>query len=354
MALKAPWIAFLLIATSGPCLLAADPATSPAIARINGLSITLEQLQRPLIESYGLNLLLELAQLELARQTAAQSHAAVSPQDIAAERDETIDKMFKQSNAPIQEKLDQAIEQNRPADAERIRAQMKDDNERAFRQFLADQHKSEAEFNLVIETNALLRKIAEPMLAGKINDQNLQEAFAALYGESVECRHIQCGNLQEVQEARRRLAAGESFDQVARAISRNEATRASGGKLPPFTRQMTNIPQAFKDAAFALKVGEVSDIVQAEGAFHLILLEKRNAPKVVKFEDVKESIRKDLHDRALEALVKQLRGQLAQQLMTAMVIEDPVLKQQFEAKIKKREGEIRDPEQIRKEMEKGR
>src|SRR6185503_18107740 len=123
-------------------------------------------------------------------------------------------------------------------EADRLRKQMQDDNERAFQQFLDNQHKSEAEFNIVIETNAILRKIAEPMLKDKITDDNLREAFGALYGETAECRHIQCATLQEIQQARQRLNSGESFEKVAREMSRNEATRATGGKLPPFSRQM--------------------------------------------------------------------------------------------------------------------
>ena len=51
----------------------------------------------------------------------------------------------------------------------------------------------------------------------------------------------------------------------------------------------TNVPQVFKDTAFALKNGEVSDPVQADNAYHIIKVENRIAPKVVKFEDVKET-----------------------------------------------------------------
>ena len=58
-----------------------------------------------------------------------------------------------------------------------------------------------------------------------------------------------------------------------------------------------------EDVLEALQPGEVSDPVQAEGAYHLIKLEKRIAPKAVKFEDVKESIRKDLTERVVQAVM---------------------------------------------------
>jgi len=333
-------------------VLAADvPTTEPVVARVNGAPITMSQLDKPLIEGYGLNMLLALVRLELARQGAEKQHVTVSPADVQLERAHTIENMFKESNAALQEKIDKAVEAKNTAEAERLRKQMHDDNERGFQQFLDNQHKSEAEFNILIETNAILRKIAEPMLKDKITDENLKEAFGALYGETAECRHIQCATLQEIQQAKQRLKDGESFEKVAREMSRNEATRAMGGKLPPFSRQMQGLPQAFKDAAFALKPGEVSDIVQAEGAFHLILLEKKNPPKVVKFEDVKESLRTELYDRAVAATMKQLRDQIDNQTLKTLVVEEPVLKAQLEKRLQQRNNEIKDRDEIRKQLD---
>ena len=44
-----------------------------------------------------------------------------------------------------------------------------------------------------------------------------------------------------------------------------------------------NVPAKFKEVAFALKNGEVSDPVEAENAFHLIKVENRIPPKAVQF-----------------------------------------------------------------------
>jgi foldase protein PrsA len=236
---------------------------------------------------------------------------------------------------------------------ERLKQELKSDNEKGFRLFLDNQKKSEAEFNLVIETNTYLRKIAEPMLAGKITEENLKEAFATLYGETVEVRHIQCSTLQEIQNAKKHLSDGDSFDRVARELSRNENTRLTGGKIPPFSREFVGFPQAFRDAAFALQPGQVSEIVQAEGSYHLIMLEKRNLPKVVKFEDVKDSIRKELYDRATQVTITQLRQQIQADALKVMQIEEPTLKKQLEERLK-RNTEIKDQQEIRRQMEKER
>jgi foldase protein PrsA len=324
----------------------------PVVAQVNGVGVTLEQLQRPLVEGYGLAILLNLVQLEIAKENAVKAGVKVTPDDIARERDLTIERTFKESNEKLVDKMNDARAKGDNAKADEIAAQIKKDNAQAFDQLLQNQRLTRPEFEIVTETNAYLRKIAEPMLAGKISDENLQEAFRSLYGETVKCRHIQCANLKEVQEAKQRLEAGEAFAKVAQELSRNPGTKSLGGELPPFSLNTQGLPQSFKDAAFALKKpGEISDPVQAEGGFHLILLEKRIAPKAVKFEDVKESLRQDLFDRAVDATVKTLRQQLGNQAVKDLVINDPVLKAQWQAKMEKRDSTIKDREQIRKQMQ---
>lgn len=321
---------------------AADPApTAPAavasgasfddtvVARVGDRIVTMSELNGPLVDAYGLNVLLNLVQLELAQKQAEETKVSVTDADVAAERDFTLKKMF--------------------ADAEKA------DYDKLFEQFLTQQRITRPEFDIVMRINANLRKVAEPMLAGKITDDGLQEAFRALYGEKVKVRHIQAANLQEIQEARARLEK-EPFEKVARELSRNARTKAAGGDLPEFSRAMVGLPEAFKDAAFALKEGAVSDPIMADGAYHLIKLEKRIAPTAVKFEDVKESIRADLHERAIQATIRELRNQIGAAALKEMKIEIPELQRQFEARREqsKQEGSLTEESDIRKQFERER
>ncbi len=114
-------------------------------------------------------------------------------------------------------------------------------------------------------------------------------------------------------------------------MSRNTATAPLGGLMPPFSRY-ADYPQVFKDVAFSLKVGEVSDTVQTGGIYHLIKLEKRNEPKAVKFDDVKDSLRADLADRLTQSQMKNLRQQLVDRIAATLVVDDPALAKQYEAK----------------------
>ncbi len=80
--------------------------------------------------------------------------------------------------------------------------------------------------------------------------------------------------LDAIKSIQARLKAGEDFASLAKSDSQCPSAE-KGGDLGFFSRGM--MVKAFDDAAFALKVGEVSDIVKTQYGYHLIKLEeKRN------------------------------------------------------------------------------
>ena len=192
---------------------------------------------------------------------------------------------------------------------------------------------TQSQFEVLMETNANLRKIVSPTIESHINEEAVREQFGITYGEKAKCRHIQLASLTEVAEAKRRLAAGIPFAQVAVEMSRNNKTGPIGGELEPFSRSANFIPEAVRSAAFALKVGEVSDPVSTEGAFHLIKLEAKIDPKAVKFEDVKDVVRTDLSRRVVTQKLKEIRDTMTEKIRLDMKIEDPILKKQFADRI---------------------
>lgn len=319
---------------------AAAPA-DPVVARVEGVQITQAELMRPLIESHGLPTLLNLVQLEMATADAARLGLVVSDADVQAEDDRTVRKMFQDAAGAA------------AAGAAAAKAPDESEYPALLEQFLQRRNMSRADWNLLMRINATLRKLAEPKAQGAIRDEQLEEAFRQLYGEKAQVLHIQCGNLQEVAEARRRIDAGESFEQVARELSRNSRTGPLGGELPPFTRQSA-YPEAFKDAAFALQPGQVSDPVMADNAYHLIKLVRRIEPTVIKFEDVKEGLKADLEEKLTQQLVQEIRADLSARAQRGLRIEDPTLRAQFDAEQQRRERQIRDREEIRRELERQR
>jgi len=303
---------------------AVPTSSSDVIARLSGRPITLQQLERPLLEGYGLNILLNLVYLEYTKQQAAIAKIVVTPDDVKNERELTFSLMFKDADKAEYEQL--------------------------FTQLLQQQHISRAEFDLVIEANAYLRKMAEPLVKDKITDQTLDLAFRQLYGETIQVRHIELGNALKLAEVKRRLGSGEAFEKVAQEMSENARTGPLGGELPAFSRS-ANYPQVFKDVAFALKEGEVSDAVQMDGVYQIIKLEKRFAPKAVKFEDVKESLREDMQQGLVQQTMTQLRDQIKRDAMTALIIDQPVLKSQYDLAVRQATQQIQDHNQIKERLD---
>jgi peptidyl-prolyl cis-trans isomerase SurA len=74
--------------------------------------------------------------------------------------------------------------------------------------------------------------------------------------------------LQRAMDVLFRARKGEDFAKLAAEYSDDKRSGARGGRLPPLSRGQTVAP--FEDAAFNLKPGQVSDIVETSFGFHII------------------------------------------------------------------------------------
>lgn len=70
------------------------------------------------------------------------------------------------------------------------------------------------------------------------------------------------------EEALAKAREGADFDQLARSYSDEPGAAERAGDLGRFGRRMMVKP--FSDAAFKLKVGEISDLVETEFGYHVI------------------------------------------------------------------------------------
>ena len=78
----------------------------------------------------------------------------------------------------------------------------------------------------------------------------------------------------ELNELRERILKGESFSMLAKLYSQDPGSASKGGELGFFERG--RMVTEFEVAAFALKPGEVSPVIQTQYGYHLIqLIERR-------------------------------------------------------------------------------
>lgn len=116
--------------------------------------------------------------------------------------------------------------------------------------------------------------------------------------------------LARIQDAQRRIAAGESFEAVARELSDDGGTQASGGLLEKVPPGRTD--PAFEQAAFALdRPGAVTpEPVKSQFGYHLIELVAIHPAQQQPFEQVRAQIEAEVLAAAVDRSVRAHTDQL--------------------------------------------
>ena len=207
------------------------------------------------------------------------------------------------------------------------RVPYKDDE--TWKLFLAQQGMNEegfrAELRLQHTVQALLRQqLAKVPQATDQEAQAFYQANPALFdsGERLRASHIQIrvteSQTAEVRAALKQRAGtlleqirgGADFAELARKSSGDPGSAGRGGELPVF--QKGEFHPAFEQVAYALKPGEVSEVVETPFGYHIIKLHERLPSVHADFETAKERVKADLlvrkHREAFQQLVGTLRA----------------------------------------------
>ena len=156
---------------------------------------------------------------------------------------------------------------------------------------------------LVLDTLALQKSISLPEQDLKTYyEQNVQRLAGK---EERRASHILINAAKDAPAADRAKArakadellaavrkAPKSFADVARKNSQDTGSATKGGDLDFFAKGA--MVKAFEDAAFALKKGDISDVVESEFGFHIIQLTDIKAPKAPSFESMRPQLEADL------------------------------------------------------------
>lgn len=136
--------------------------------------------------------------------------------------------------------------------------------------------------------NVLSKVAVEDQEAKKFYDEN-QDKFMDM--EQVRAKHILVDSEEKAKEVANLIQDGLTFEEAAEKYS-SCPSNAQGGDLGFFTRGKM-VPE-FEDAAFSLKVGEISDPVKTQFGYHLVKVEEKKEARNRDYEEVEHMIKNNL------------------------------------------------------------
>jgi parvulin-like peptidyl-prolyl isomerase len=171
--------------------------------------------------------------------------------------------------------------------------------------------------NLV--ANAQLQKIEKGIT---ISDEELKKVYDAKKNEyeQVNARHIliafkgspaaQAGKPElteeqakaKAEEIHKKLSAGASFDELAKAESDDTGSGANGGSLGEFGRGQM-VPE-FEKAAFETEPGKLAPVTRTQFGYHVIKVESHG---MTPFEQVKPLLERNTRQERLQAKLEEMK-----------------------------------------------
>ncbi|SHI07330.1 SurA N-terminal domain-containing protein [Sporanaerobacter acetigenes] len=232
-----------------------------------------------------------------------------------AGNDKTFEEVIKENilEKLITEKLitESAKEKNITVTDEEFNEQLKNyeeilGGEEKYKEFLKQNNLTEEYFKDSIKKEMIIDKYKNDYVNGlKISEEEAKKHFEENKDAYVKIRasHILVKTEEEAKKVLEKIQKGEDFHALAATESIDNMSAVQGGDLGFFARGQM-VPE-FEEAAFSLKPGEVSEIVQTDYGYHIIKVEDR----LDKYEDVKDEVLEDLKNQKYEVSVKKMRDE---------------------------------------------
>ncbi|MFM7183176.1 MAG: peptidylprolyl isomerase [Planctomycetota bacterium] len=243
---------------------APEQTTTKPVAIVDGAEITAEQLSAECLARHGAGVLETLVNRRIIEQACQRQGIAVTPQDVSAE----IDVLARRFNVP-REKWLELIEQERGISA---------------RQYADD----------IVWPMLALRGLARSAIEPAAEE--IQQAFENRFGPAVKARIIACRTRRDADTVRAQaIAAPDDFGGLARQHSVDVGSASANGWVQPI--RMHSGDPVFDRTAFALREGEISEVIQVADQFIVIKCEGRLPPAGAQLEEVRPHLAEEIRER---------------------------------------------------------
>ncbi len=160
-----------------------------------------------------------------------------------------------------------------------------------------------------LEKQVIMQSFMEQKAKDLVTDDQLKAAYAekmaaAKGQEEVKAKHILVPTEEEAKKISEQLKKGADFEKLAKEKSTDKGSGANGGELGWFTKDKM-VPE-FAEAAYKLKKGEISEPVKSDFGWHIIKLEDRRPVQVASFDDMKDNLKNELANKAVQTYVEGL------------------------------------------------
>ena len=292
----------LLCLTAMPLWAAAKKDTGDKVAEVNGKIITRAEFDHELKPVQK--------QMSMGGASMDEARLAEMKQNILKnmiERELLYQESIKNGFKEDEEKVAKQIEQ--------IKARFPD--EKKFKELLTQMDTTEETLKDQIRKQQVISDFIEAKVVSKIK---IEDADTKAYYDKnpqffkkpgqIRASHILIKLEPEADEAKKseakkkindihkKAAAGEDFGELAKKYSEGPSN-VKGGDLGLFGQGQMVKP--FEDAAMALKIGEISNVVETRFGYHIIKLTEKVEESVIPYKDAKPRIEQVLRQQQVKA-----------------------------------------------------
>ncbi len=173
----------------------------------------------------------------------------------------------------------------------------------ALDKYLEQQGLDRSSFEKLVKEQLVINQFKEKLTSDiKVTDEEVKKfyednkAMFELPAQEIRASHILVDTENEAKKILAEIKAGGDFAELAKDYSKDPGSKELGGDLGYFSKG--KMDPEFEKAAFALKPGEISDVVKTTFGYHIIKVTGERTS--LSFDDAKDYIKSNLENTKKE------------------------------------------------------